>query len=107
MRSAFHPFTVLLFGLLLPAGAAMASDGGFTPQNSPAAYWSRYDTPAPTVQSIPPSRGTVVYGWSQDEEVSVRPRRRVIIIDRGAGGCGTYRYWDGVGCADARDRKRY
>jgi hypothetical protein len=43
--------------------------------------------------------------------VVVAPRRRyysdpddVVIVPRRSGGCGTYRYWDGERCVDARYR---
>lgn len=49
--------------------------------------------------------GPRVYGYSSDADdtiVRVEPRRR--------GGCGTYYYWDGERCVDAREvepRYRY
>lgn len=40
--------------------------------------------------------GTRVYGFYREDGDAVRPSN--------PGGCGTYYYWDGSGCVDARDK---
>jgi hypothetical protein len=44
-------------------------------------------------------RGPRVYGYYRDDDADVIVRRPSL-----AGGCGTYQYWDGHRCVDARDR---
>lgn len=42
------------------------------------------------------THGTRVYGFYRDNSDAMRPSN--------PGGCGTYFYWDGAGCVDARDK---
>ena len=72
-------------GVRIYVGPGMAYDDGYAGYERPY----RYDRPY--------RYGPRVYGYSSDNDdiiVGVSPRRRA--------GCGTYHYWDGVGCADAR-----
>ena len=46
---------------------------------------------------FPKPVGPRVYGYYQDKVELDRPQ--------GPGGCGTYFYWDGERCADARNKK--
>jgi hypothetical protein len=44
-------------------------------------------------------RGPRVYGYYRDDDEDVVVRRPSF-----SGGCGTYRYWNGYRCVDARNR---
>jgi hypothetical protein len=85
-------------GLAAVSTAASAQVGfGVYVGPGPGYDYDYYDAPA----YAPPAYGPRVYGYTQygDDDVVVRreSRRR--------GGCGTYRYWDGDRCVDARYRK--
>jgi hypothetical protein len=44
--------------------------------------------------------------YSDQDEVVVRgDRRRTVVIENRPINCGTYKYWDGEVCADARDKR--
>lgn len=104
--------TILVAALgCLSAGAASAqtviyTDGpvyyGYADGPAPYAYRSGYDVynfgerPASRKDEI---SGPRVYGYVR----RVDPDDRYVEVYRN-GGCGTYRYWDGSGCVDARDR---
>jgi hypothetical protein len=47
--------------------------------------------------SVPKPTGARVYSYYQTEPGFHRPQR--------PGGCGTYFYWNGEHCADARDKR--
>ncbi len=80
--------------LALGAGAGTASAQGVGIYIGPSAA---YDDDYAYGYERPYRYGPRVYGYSSDDDdtiVRTSPSRR--------GGCGTYRYWDGDRCVDAR-----
>ena len=89
MRSAFLALGLAAAGLLFGHASANAQ------------YVDERDTYAgpygQRVETIPKPVGPRVYGYYRDKVELDRPQ--------GPGGCGTYFYWDGERCADARNKR--
>jgi hypothetical protein len=77
-------------------GSASAQSAGVEVYVGPRAYDSYYDYPTYRYYRSEPR----VYGYTQRSE----PLDAEVDMDRptGPGGCGTYRYWNGHTCVDAR-----
>lgn len=97
MRSIM--LSTLLAGLALVGGASLASaQVGFGIYVGPGYYddgpYYGYSEPAPRVYSY-----RRYYNAPVDNDVDALPRR--------SGGCGTYYYWDGETCVDARRKRNW
>jgi hypothetical protein len=93
MRQVILALMLAATGLAFSHASASAQGFSKPDANVDADYYFVPDA----ADSEPKPTAPRVYGYYQAEPGLDRPRR--------PGGCGTFFYWDGERCADARDKR--